>query len=295
MARTWVFHDGQRLTPAMLSDFNALNSHFYRRTKCLLKISSGIRTEAEHLAIWYARYVRAGDVNGRHVYDQRWWNGALWYRVSSAGTVAQPGTSNHQINLAAGRKGALDLYDTGSEPGILTRGTFRANVFDEIAGQYGYDSEGYNFGENWHKRYNRDPWRKVPSPKPKPITEPNEEDEMRYFRIGNKGKLYVYGINDAKQVTQAEASSLAKAATGTGTSKYKDGTWAFRRITTKQAKLIIDGVKFRRTRHYEAIAKAVGSALAPDFGSINADLDSILEDIDTAGDVGDVDSEDGDL
>lgn len=157
----YVYRDGQRLTPAMLYDFLQLDKEFFERTGCHLKISSGIRTDEEHLAIWYARYTRTP--NGRRVYDTRWWNGALWYRISPEGTVATPGTSNHQINVAAGRMGALDLYDTGSDAGILTRGSFRANVFDEIAPKYGYDSEGYAFQENWHKRYNRNPWRAIPA------------------------------------------------------------------------------------------------------------------------------------
>ncbi|QGH73985.1 lysin A [Microbacterium phage Hiddenleaf] len=158
-AESWVFRDGQRLTPAMAQDFDALNAEFHQRTGHWLRVRSGVRTDAEHLAIWYDRYTRTP--NGRRVYDTRWWNGVPWYRVSPAGTVAVPGTSNHQINLARGQRGALDIYDTGSDAGVLTRGSFRARVFDEIAGKYGYDSEGYNFAEPWHKRYNRDPWRAV--------------------------------------------------------------------------------------------------------------------------------------
>ncbi|UDG78655.1 lysin A [Microbacterium phage Neptune] len=160
-AESWVFRDGQRLTPAMAYDFDGLNNEFHARTGHWLRVRSGVRTDAEHLAIWYERYTRTP--NGRRIYDTRWWNGVPWYRVSPAGTVAVPGTSNHQINIARGQRGALDIYDTGSDAGVLTRGSFRARVFDEIAGKYGYDSEGYNFGETWHKRYNRDPWRAVPT------------------------------------------------------------------------------------------------------------------------------------
>lgn len=157
----WVWHDGQRLTPAMLYDFLNLDADFFARTGCHLRISSGVRTDAEQEQIFRDRYVPTNQVNGRRVYDYRWWNGVQWARISSAGTVAVPGTSNHQIS--GSRRGALDLYDTGSDAGLLTRGSFRANVFDSIAGAYGYDSEGYGFGENWHKRYNWDPWRAVPS------------------------------------------------------------------------------------------------------------------------------------
>lgn len=177
----WVSRNGQRLTEAMAVDYDGMNNEFHQVTGCWLGVSSGVRTDAEQEAIFRQRYVPRNQVNGRRVYDWRWWNGVQWGRISSAGTVAVPGTSNHQINLSAGRRGALDLYDTGSDAGLLTRGSWRANVFDSIAGKYGYDSEGYNFGENWHKRYNRDPYRTVtkptPPPPPKPSKTPEQIDE----------------------------------------------------------------------------------------------------------------------
>ncbi|QLF84358.1 endolysin [Microbacterium phage Karate] len=186
-AESWVFRDGQRLTPAMAYDFDGLNNEFHARTGHWLRVRSGVRTDAEHLAIWYERYTRTP--NGRKVYDTRWWNGVPWYRVSPAGTVAVPGTSNHQINIARGQRGALDIYDTGSDAGVLTRGSFRARVFDEIAGKYGYDSEGYNFAEPWHKRYNRDPWRAVPvSGGNNTTTKTSEEDNTMLMLNVKVGK-----------------------------------------------------------------------------------------------------------
>lgn len=204
MAETWVYRDGQRLTPAMLVDFIGLDDEFFRRTGCRLKIRSGVRTDDEQERIWYDRMVLAHQVNGRRVYETRWWNGRLWYRISSAGTVAPPGSSNHQIG--GGRKGALDIYDTGSDAGVLTRGSFRANVFDEIAGKYGYDSEGYAFGETWHKRYNRDPWRAVPSGGGGAVAQP-QEDEMTVSVRVNKQHLYTMGeefISHAGTIAQAD-------------------------------------------------------------------------------------------
>lgn len=194
----WVYRDGQRLTAAMLHDFVNLDNEFYKRTGERLKIRSGVRTDQEQENIWYDRMVTAGNIRGRHVYETRWWNGRMWYRISSAGTVAPPGSSNHQINIARGQRGALDLYDTGRDAGILTRGSFRANVFDEIAGKYGYDSEGYNFGETWHKRYNRDPFRAVPTgggggtPKPTPTT------KKRSKKMSN-GVIYTDDKSDSKR------------------------------------------------------------------------------------------------
>lgn len=182
---SWVWRDGQRLTAAMLYDLIALDDEFFRRTGERLKISAGggVRTSEEQERIFRERYRVQWSGNGPYN-DVRWWNGQRWVRVSGLGTVAVPKTSNHEINVAAGRRGALDLYDTGRDAGLLTRGSFRANVFDEIAGRYGYDSEGYGFGETWHKRYNRDPWRAVPStasagrpiPKPAPVPEPEPKE-----------------------------------------------------------------------------------------------------------------------
>lgn len=189
MSDAWVYRDGQRLTPAMLYDFLALDADFARRTGHHLKISSGVRTDPEQERIWYDRMVLAHQVNGRRVYETRWWNGRLWYRISSAGTVAPPGSSNHQINVAAGRRGALDIYDTGSDAGVLTRGSFRANVFDAIAPSYGYDSEGYAFGETWHKRYNRDPWRAAPTGGGGAVAVPKESDGMQSIQTPN-GRQY---------------------------------------------------------------------------------------------------------
>lgn len=178
---TWVYRDGQRLTAAMLHDFIALDEEFFRRTGQRLRISDGIRTDEEQERIFRDRYRVQASGNGPFN-DVRWWQGQRWVRVKDGGTVAAPGSSNHQINIPAGRLGALDIYDTGRDAGVLTRGSFRANVFDEIAPRHGYDSEGYAFRENWHKRYNRDPWRTVGSTvstgnaRPQPPTTTQEDD-----------------------------------------------------------------------------------------------------------------------
>ncbi|QYC54364.1 lysin A [Microbacterium phage Pickles13] len=213
MADGWVYRDGQRLTPAMLHDFLALDADFARRTGEHLKISSGIRTDAEQERIWYDRMVLAHQVNGRRVYETRWWDGRLWYRISSAGTVAPPRQSNHQIG--GGRKGALDIYDTGRDAGVLTRGSFRANVFDAIAPSYGYDSEGYGFGETWHKRYNRDPWRAVPTGGGSTVAAPKESDNVQSIMTPNGRQ---YGIDTEflthyGNVPQAEITRRVSSAT----------------------------------------------------------------------------------
>lgn len=145
---SYVTIDGQRVHESLVGPFNALNGDFHARTGQRLLVSSGFRSTAEQEAIFRARYVTAGNINGRKVYDTRWWNGQLWYRISSAGTVAQPGTSLHEKNSA------LDVRDTGGDPGVTRAGTYRSNVLKEIAPNHGFDTTGLRlYGEPWHIDY----------------------------------------------------------------------------------------------------------------------------------------------
>lgn len=175
---TFVWRDQGRMTPAMARDWDSMAAAFLRDNGCRLLASSGIRTDQEQLDIWYDRYVPSNKVNGRRVYDWRWWNGILWARISSAGTVAQPRTSNHQLNVPAGRRGAVDARDSGSDPGVTRFGTARHAWMVRNGPRYGFNTdEGTAVNEAWHLRYMRDPFRSVPSPTPKPkppIPEPSE-------------------------------------------------------------------------------------------------------------------------
>lgn len=142
---TYVYRDGARLTPHMLYQINLLDADFYKEFGLHIKVTSGIRTSEEQEAIWYARYTLTP--NGRKVYDTRWWNGRLWYRISSAGTVAPPRTSNHEIQ---GTKAAVDLRDTGSDAGVAVAGSRRSNWLRANAWRYGLVASGFGFGEAWH-------------------------------------------------------------------------------------------------------------------------------------------------
>lgn len=155
MSYTYVTIDGQRVETAVAAAYGRMNSAFKRDTGCSLIISSGTRTYEEQKAIFLARYVLAGQVNGRKVYDTRTWNGQLWYRISSAGTVAVPGTSNHEEDGPNGPR-SIDIRDTGSDNGVTVRGTKRDKWMEAHAGEYGFQNEGYNFGEPWHKTFRGD-------------------------------------------------------------------------------------------------------------------------------------------
>lgn len=147
MADTFVWRDGQRLTPWMFYIITLLDRDLFAAFGVHVIVSSAIRTYVEQERIFRERYVTAGNVNGRYVYDTRVWNGVRWYRISAAGTVAVPGTSNHEIQ---GSKAAVDLRDTGADGGIATAGSVRSNWLRARAHLYGMIASGFGFGEAWH-------------------------------------------------------------------------------------------------------------------------------------------------
>lgn len=162
---TWVWRDQARMTPAMAWDWDAMARDFYAAFGVHLLGSSGVRTDAEQEGFWYARYIPSNQVRpGQRVYDRRWWRGVLWARISSEGTVAPPGESNHQINVNAGRFGAVDLRDSGGDPGASRFGTIRNWWLRSNAPRYNFDAdEGVRVNEAWHYRYTANPWRAAPA------------------------------------------------------------------------------------------------------------------------------------
>jgi hypothetical protein len=147
----YTTRNGQRLETNVAADFDRLRAAFRAAFPGIdLVVSSGTRTDPEQEAIFRARYVVASQINGRRVYDTRWWNGQLWYRISSAGTVAAPGTSNHQASGPNGPR-SIDIRDTGSDAGVTVRGSRRDKWMEANAAKYEFENEGYKFGEPWHK------------------------------------------------------------------------------------------------------------------------------------------------
>lgn len=147
-AYTEVWRDGSRLTLWMLYVITLLDADLFRMFGVHVLVSSAIRTYEEQKAIFLSRYVTAADVNGRRVYDTRIWNGVRWYRISSAGTVAVPGTSNHEIQ---GTKAAVDLRDTGGDAGITVATSVRGRWIRQWCRDKGLlIASGDGFGEGWH-------------------------------------------------------------------------------------------------------------------------------------------------
>ena len=184
----YVYRDGSRLTPWMLYCVDRFSQAMYNAFGERILVTSGIRTYEDQKRIFLKRYVRRADVRGRKVYDTRWWNGALWYRIDPVGTVRQPGLSNHEVQ---GSRAAVDLRDTGRDAGISKWGSARANWARANAHKYGLVPSGYGFSEAWHfdipDIFRTPPAAPAggssskpatPKPNPNPVTPEEEEDDM---------------------------------------------------------------------------------------------------------------------
>ena len=136
-----------RVTPWMSYQLGRLDADLKKNFGVGLVANSGIRLPQEQIDIFLARYVTAANVRGRKVYDTRWWNGQLWYRISPAGTVAVPSTSNHEIQ---GSKAAVDIADTGVDAGVSSKTSARGRWIRANAPNYDLVASGDGFGEGWH-------------------------------------------------------------------------------------------------------------------------------------------------
>lgn len=141
-----------RLTPWMLHCLQKLDADLQRLFGVRLALDSsgtqrGIRTHEEQRALFLSRY-RAQASGSGPFGDVRIWQGRRYVRHSGLGTVAQPGTSNHEIQ---GTYAAVDLADSGGA-GIGTMGSERSNWLRANAARYGLEPEGFKFKEAWHYR-----------------------------------------------------------------------------------------------------------------------------------------------
>lgn len=209
MSRTFVYRDGARLTLWMLYVITVLDAELWRLFGVHVIVTSAIRLHQEQIDIFRKRYVLAGGVNGRRVYDTRVWQGQRWYRIDPIGTVAPPGLSNHEIQ---GTTAAFDLRDTGRDAGITVKNSARGRWFRKVfMPKWGMDPEGDGFGEGWHSRIrnidrtppasptsggNATP---IPNPTdPAPAPEEEEDDMPK-----NTGLLYLAPM-DAPRKEQRE-------------------------------------------------------------------------------------------
>lgn len=188
----YVHRDGSRLTPWMLYVINRANVEFKARFGCELLVTSGIRTNQEQRDIFLSKFRVEWFGNGPYG-DVRWWQGKRYVRHAGGGTVAAPGTSNHEVQ---GSKAAVDLRDSGRDAGVATGGNARANWLRANASRLGLIPSGYGFGEPWHYDipdiFRTPPTtpaggnsRPVPTPSKPAVVPEEEEDEMK-----NSGVYY---------------------------------------------------------------------------------------------------------
>lgn len=171
----YVYWGNTRLTPWMFYCLSLLDADLRRLFGVHLTLDSsdtqrGIRTHEEQVNLFLSRY-RPQAIGSGPFGDVRRWNGTRYVRHSGLGTVAQPGTSNHEIQ---GTSAAIDLADSG-DAGIGTMGSNRSNWLRANAGKYGLEPEGFDFNEAWHYRISG--IFRVPPTPPAPVQ--SEEDDMR--------------------------------------------------------------------------------------------------------------------
>lgn len=129
MAFTYTIINGQRVETSVARAFAALAAELRRVWNLDLLVSSGTRTRAEQQALYNA-YLRGGTL------------------------AAPPGQSNHEEFGPTGPR-ALDVRDSGGDPGVTRFGTARANWLRANAPRFGFNPAGYGFRqvEPWHIEY----------------------------------------------------------------------------------------------------------------------------------------------
>ena len=196
-APVYVYRDGARLTPWMFWQIERLNADVKRIFGVEIRVTSGIRVPQEQIDIFLERYVTAANIRGRRVYDTRVWRGQRWYRISAAGTVAVPGTSNHEIQ---GTTAAVDIRDTGSDAGVTAKNSKRGRWIREYAREYDLVASGDGFAEGWHFDI-RNIFATPPTPTPAaaPLTFTEEIDMLTI--IWNGRHIFTVGQEFVKHET----------------------------------------------------------------------------------------------
>lgn len=137
MAKKTVQIDGKPVAVGTAAAFDKLAAAFEKKFGLTLHVRSGLRTRAEQ----------------QRLYDL--------YLAGKGNLAAKPGTSRHETGRA------IDVYDSGSDPGVTKAGNKRSNWLKANATKYGFTANGYNFPqvEPWHIELVGDPWT---APKPNP-------------------------------------------------------------------------------------------------------------------------------
>ena len=136
MTQKITYRDGKPVAIGVAPRFDEMAADFEKKFGMSLHVASGVRSRAEQ-EVLYKRYLAGGTL------------------------AAKPGTSRHETGRA------LDIYDSGTTPGVTRAGNPRSNWIRENAHRYGFVANGYTFPqvEPWHIEYTGDPWEK-PFPVP---------------------------------------------------------------------------------------------------------------------------------
>lgn len=131
MTQKTVTIDGKPVAVGTAEAFQHLANAFHKRFGLTLHIRSGLRTRAEQERLYRL------------------------YKSGRGNLAAKPGTSRHETGRA------IDVYDSGKDPGVTRKGTARANWLRANAQHYGFKANGYTFSrqiEPWHIELIGDPW-----------------------------------------------------------------------------------------------------------------------------------------
>lgn len=141
-----IFTGGEVLAAANTRGaFSALSDQLEAEGHPAIIVEDGDRDPAEQLRIWHERYIPLSSVTSQFVYETKWWNGVLWARISSEGTVGIPGTSEHEVFRAA------DLASPYNH-----RHTAAHQRAQQLCGGFGIRWSGADFGEDWHWAFTGD-------------------------------------------------------------------------------------------------------------------------------------------
>lgn len=117
---TIVKIDGCNVAVATGAAFIKVAQKFKSETGLTLHIKSGLRTRLEQTILWND------------------------YMSGKRGLAAKPGTSEHETGRA------LDVYDSGTDPGVTVAGTTRHIILVRLMLEEGFKATGDTFGEPWH-------------------------------------------------------------------------------------------------------------------------------------------------
>ena len=131
MGYNYTQRNGQRVEVTVAAAFDAMSAWFHEQTGFWLQVNDG---------------------GGTRTNEEQW---KLYNEYLKGGTLAaKPPNSDHEEDGPSGPR-ALDISDTGSDAGVMTAGSYRANLLKNNCGRFGFAPDGYYFSqiEPWHYKY----------------------------------------------------------------------------------------------------------------------------------------------